>query len=155
MQSEYRHGALTVIEYVREKDSLQQELRLIDDRLFLERQLTLVGEPVWCVVVNVGGDVPPITILEWRDDDDNPLPLSSGILERMRRMDRDGARLAARVIKQNRDRIEAARQKAKDDWEEIGKDVGGRMSGTRSAVLHRGQYLRRSRDKRRARGEKL
>lgn len=152
---EYRHGALYVIEDARDSDSLLRDLRAIDDRIFLERQITLENEAVWCVVVNVGGDHPPLTILEWRDQEGNPLELSSGIVDRVARMDRDEKRLIASVMRQNAERIEAQRQQSRAEWREMGEDFQKRTSSGYSAVLPRGQYLRRSRDKRRGRGDKV
>lgn len=152
----YRHGALYVVESGREKAEIDAALKAVDDRLFVEKQITLANESVWCVVVDVGGDQPPMTVLEFRDDKGVPInELSWDIVERMKRMDRDGKHLAARVIRQNRDRIEGARKLAREQWEDIGGEFEKRMDPGYSAVLHRGQHLRRSRDKRRARGEKV
>lgn len=152
---EYRHGALHVIEQAQDKNDLQAALRRLDDRLFLERQVTLTGEVVWCVVVAVGGDRPPMTILEWRDADGQPLELSSGLLSRIERMERSGERLMAEVVKQNALKVEQQRRAAAAEWAEIGAEADHRMRPGYSAVLHRGQHLRRSRDARRNRGEKV
>lgn len=152
---EYRHGALSVVETVRDRDFVQRELRKIDDRLFVEKQLTYSGEAVWCVVVSVGGDVPPITLLEHRDPTGRPLELSGSLIDRAARMERDGSRLSAKVIRQNADRIESARQKMASELQELGADGDRLTRSTHSALLHRGPHLRRSRDKRRAQGDKI
>jgi hypothetical protein len=100
---EFRHGALYVVEQARSQDSVQKALRGIDDRLFLERQVGFDGQPVWCVCVALDGDQPPVTILEWRDEDGSPIPdPSDRLVDRVRRMERDGARLTASVIEKNR-----------------------------------------------------
>jgi hypothetical protein len=151
----YRHGALAVVEDPRSAAEVNADLRRIDPRLFCEQQVTLAGDVVWCVVVAVGGDIPPVTIHEWRDEQKRPLPLSSGIVREVQRMERDGGKLAAEVIKHNRDLIDSRRQTADTAYREIQDDMMPRMKGTRSAALHRGQHLRRSRDKHRADGEKL
>lgn len=152
----YRHGSLYVVEEARDKNEILQELKRIDRRLFLEKQITFDQESVWCVVVDVGGDQPPITILEYRDENGKPIPdLGWRIIEKMQRMERDGQMLAAKVIRDNQRRIDRAREDARRHWEDLGREFEERMSPTRSAVLHRGQYLRRSRDKRRNRGEKI
>jgi hypothetical protein len=152
----YRHGALYVVEGAKDKNEIQRELKKIDPRLFLEKQITFEQEAVWCVVVDVGSGEPPMTILEFRDEIGKPIPdLSYRIVESMQKMERDGERLAAKVIKQNRAKIDRARADARAHWEEIGKDFEKRMSPTRSAVLPRSQALRRSRDKRRNKGEKI
>lgn len=152
---EYRHGALSVVETVRDRDFVQRELRKIDDRLFVEKQLTYTGEAVWCVVVSVGGDVPPITVLEHRAPDGRPLELSASLIDRAARMERDGARLSAKVIRQNADRLEAGRHKMLEELTVLGEDGDRLMNPGHSALLHRGPHLRRSRDKRRAWGDKV
>ncbi len=151
-----RHGALAVVEEERKPSWVTRELRAIDDRLFIEKQLTYSGEEVWCVVCDVGLNQPPITILEWRDEDGRPIPeLTSGLLSRVERMERDGARLTSKVIKQNRDLIEAGRRKGQDSYAAIVEDMLPRMGSGSSAVLHRGVHLKRSRDKQRRMGYKV
>lgn len=153
---EYRHGALMIVEEAKPQNEILRALRQIDPRLFLERQLSLEGQAVWCVVCDVGSDYPPLTVLEWRDSSEHPIhELSSGIVERVARMERDGATLAASVIKKNSDRIERKKLETQAHWADLGTEFEQRMSPGHSAVLPRGQYLRRSRDKRRARGERI
>lgn len=153
----YRHGALHVVEHARDKDSIQKELKQVDPRIFLEKQITFEQEAVWCVVVDVGSGHAPITILEYRDEETGkPIPdLGHRIVDRVKRMDRDGQRLAAKVIRQNQARVDRARADARAHWEDIGKEFQERMHPVRSAVLPRSQALRLSRDKRRNRGEKI
>lgn len=152
----YRHGALHVIETPKSKDEILRALKRIDDRLFIEKQVTFENEAVWCVVVNVGGDIPPLTILEWRDEHGNPIPdLTSGIIGRVERMERDAGKLTAKVIKANADRLERARRDAREAWQDMGREFEARMKETRSAVLHRGIHLRRHRDRLRAMGAKV
>lgn len=153
----HRHGALYVVEEPQDKKRIADALKAIDPRLFVEKQITFEQEAVWCVVCDVGGDQPPHTILEYRDEETGkPIPdLGWRLVERVQRMDRDGARLAAKVIRENKERVEKARADARAHWEDIGKDFQERMKPTRSAVLPRGQHLRMSRDKRRARGESV
>lgn len=156
MFTETRLGALSVVQQVRGTDWVQKELRLIDDRLFLERQLTFDGEEVWCVVCQVGGDIPPVTIMEWRDPNGRPIPeLSSGLVERVARMERDAGRLSDRVMKANQAKIEADRRDSYTKYRDIALDIVPRMSGMRSALLPRGQSLRMSRDKQRNMGRRI
>jgi hypothetical protein len=152
MRNSYRHGALTVIENVKPKNEIQLELRKIDPRLFLERQVTLEGQAVWCVVCDIG-DQPPVTILEWRDSEGHPLPeLSAGIIGRVQRMEQQNGNITARVIRANEAKIAEARRTADGHWSDIGKDFERLMSPAHSALLPRGQSLRRSRDKMRSKG---
>jgi hypothetical protein len=151
-----RHGALTVMEELKPSSAIARELKQLDDRLFLEKQLTFSGEEVWCVICSLGGDRPPATLLEWRDDRGVPIPeLSSGIVSRMARMGRDADKLSAEVASANADRQARADRDSHGVYAEIAADMVPRMSGTRSAVLHRGQHLRRSRDKQRSKGENV
>ncbi len=152
----YRHGALTVIETPRSQGDILKGLRGIDPRLFLERQVTLDDQAVWCVVYDAGTDNPPITILEWRDSNDHPIhELSYGIVERIQKMEQQATGLTARVMQANEDRIVKKRLETKAQWAEIGTDFERLMSPGHSAVLPRGQHLRRSRDKLRNQGWKI
>lgn len=152
----YRHGALAVIENPQPRDVIVAELKRIDDRLFVERQIGFDQVPVWCVVAQVGGDHPPITILEWRDADGEPIPyLTSTLIARVMQMERNGKRLADSVIDKNRKLIERRQEEAREKYRELGRDMVPRIVGNRSAVLPRGQYLRRSRDAKRAKGWKV
>lgn len=154
--TQYRHGALTVIETAKSQNEILRELKKIDPRLFLERQVTLEGQAVWCVVCDVGSDSPPITILEWRDSEDHPIhELSSGIIGRVQRMERDGGKLADRVIRQNAEILAKKRAETREQWSDIGTDFERLMSPGHSALLPRGQYLRRSRDKKRSMGWRI
>jgi hypothetical protein len=149
----YRQGALTVIETVKPQNEILRSLKKIDPRLFLERQVTLEDQAVWCVVCDLGSDHPPATVLEWRDSDNNPIhELSDGIVDRIAKMERQGSNLTARVIKANEDRINAKRRSTQEHWRDIGTDFERLMSPGHSAVLPRGMHLRRSRDKMRSQG---
>jgi hypothetical protein len=98
----YRYGALHVVESAADSDVLQRDLRAIDPRLFLERQLTLDGDQVWCVMCALDGDQPPICVFEWRDPDGRAIPvLSSGIVDRMNQVERDPYVLNAKVKARN------------------------------------------------------
>ena len=152
----YRHGALTIIESPKSHNEVLRALKSIDQRLFLERQVTIDDQAVWCVVVDLGTDEPPITILEWRDSDDHPIhELSSGIVDRVARMDRDPKALFARVQAINEKRRITKRQEAQAQWADMGADFGRRISPGHSALLHRGQHLRRSRDRQRNMGRNV
>lgn len=154
----HRHGALTVMSHERPDDIYKDALARIDRRLFLERQVTLAGEVVWCLVLDAGMDIGPVTLLEWRGRDGEPLELSSGILEEARRMKQQldsGEDVARNVMLANQRLIERRRLDSMSQYQDVVADMMPRMSGKRSAVLHRGVYLRRSRDKQRAQGAKV
>ena len=153
---EYRHGALYVVEESASHSELERDLKQIDRALFFERQLTFAGELVWCVVCDVGGDQPPVTLIEWRDPATGaPIPeLSSGVLTRVQRMHRS-AEAFSREMRARNEQLEKARDRDRDAaYEDMARDMLPRIEGRVSAVLPRSQALRRSRDRRRARGEK-
>lgn len=152
----YRHGALYVVEDARHHKRLERDLRAIDDRLFFEKQRTIAGEDVWCVVCDVGLDYPPMTLLEWRDDSGRPIPdLTDSIISRVQRMERDGGRLMARVVRANAARIEERRRRDAALFRDMAQDMVPRIEGRVRPVLHRGVHLRQSRDRRRERGERV
>ena len=148
---ERRHGALHVVEQARPRDPIQAALRQIDPRLFVERQITLDGEQVWVVNVDLGRDDATgiVTLLEWRDEHGRPLPeLSEGIVGQVARMERDGAVLHRKVIEANRNRTERGRRDLVAQTEEATKDVVAAM-GWRKATSPRGRslYIARSRQR--------
>lgn len=65
---------------------LRRALRQIDDRLVLWPPDVM--SPYWRVLYRVSDDKPAETILTWMNDDGSPRELSSGILERVRKLDR-------------------------------------------------------------------
>lgn len=153
---EHRDGALFVVRQAGDREWLTKELRKIDDRLFCELQVGFDQQPVWCVVCEVGGDVPPITLHEWRDEQGRPIPeLSSGLLDRVNAMERDGHKLAAKAILANKQLIERGRQERFARFHDQVEEILPSVTGVRSVALHRGDHLRRSRDKLRARGWKV
>lgn len=155
MQLTSRYGALYVVEQAHTKDYVQRRLKELDDRLFLEKQMTLQNEEVWCVCVDVGlGNI--FTILEWRDEHGGPIQdLTEGIVARVAAMERDHKRLLARVVEQNARMVEEKRRDADHAYEEVGRDAERMMSPGHSALFPRGQYLRMHRDRLRAQGYKV
>lgn len=152
--TEYRSGSLYVVERPKSAHWVNRALKQLDDRLFLERQLTFDNQQVWCVVIGMG-DQEPMTLLEFRDDQGNAIPdPTEMIVQRVARMDR-GPGLYQRVMEKNRKMRERITQKAMDETREVALDVVPRISSTRSTLLPRGAYLRQSRDRQRARGEKV
>lgn len=151
---EYRHGALYVVEDGANHRDIERHLKDVDPRLFLERQVSFDNEMVWCVVTDIGGDHPPLTILEWRDEFDRPIPeLTSSIVERVKRIDRDPIILAKKIQDRNDARRRALDKRRDEAIEEMARDMIPRIEGKVRPVLHRSVALRMSRDKRRSRGE--
>jgi len=151
----YLHGGLYVVETAPPRNSILRALKQIDDRLFLEKQVSTDGRHVWCVVVDLG-DRPPVTILEYRDDDGVPIPEpTDSLVWRIAQMDRDGGRLHKRVLQANEDLKAARARKAREETAELARDIVPRISDTRSVLLPRGVDLRRARDRKRAQGYRI
>ena len=136
--------------------TVTRALRRLDDRLFLDPEVEPLGPYVYLTVkYHLGSGHPPSTVLEWRNPDGTPKPLSMGIVEQVKRQEGAMATAFHDAMVAN----ELKRQKAAEAVGEAAYDIaysGGRSAaGTRSVNLARGQSLRRSRDKRRARGEKI
>lgn len=133
-----RHGALHVVEQAHSKDWVQLELKKLDRALFLEKQITLDNEEVWCVCVDVGLDQPPVTLLEWRDDDGRPLPyLSERLVHRVGSMERDPAALKRRVQEANVAFAERQRRDADYEYQCAVDDVAPLMDPMHAACLPR------------------
>jgi hypothetical protein len=83
---ERRYGALAVIEQASSGSSVDRGLKNLDPNLFLEKQLLPSGKPCWCVCEEIGTDLPPLTVYEFRSPDGEPIPYPSmGIVEEMER----------------------------------------------------------------------
>lgn len=151
----YRNGALYVVESASDSGQIARELKALDSRLFLERQMTLTNEVVWCVVMSLG-DQPPQTIMEWRGPRDEPIELSYGIVNRIKEMmGRDSYDLGKRAVERNNELMERRRKDSLAGYTEVFRQGERLLAPGHSALLPRGQGLRRSRDKERARGRKV
>lgn len=149
-------SGLYVVEYAADSDSIDRDLRRHDDRLFLTYEIDpRFDAKVYVVLCEVEGDRPPLAVCEWRDEYGRPLPLSSGILDKVKSLAPRGGVAAQEAFAANEAMVEAAKREADEAMDEIAEDVGDRMAGKRSASVHRGQHIRRARDKRRARGENV
>ena len=125
----------------------------------LDPDLSLQGWPsqslgciLWKVVRYAGPDRPPETVCVWQSDRGEPYPLSSGILDMVRQLDKNTR--ATYLSDTARDRLRAE-ELAKDkqrDSEDLADDWTAKHG---RPVLPRSQSLRLARDKQRARGKKV
>jgi hypothetical protein len=152
----YQFGGLYVVERASPRSAILRALKQIDDRLFLERQISIDDRPVWCVVCNVGGDRPPVTILEYRDDNGDPIPEpADSLLYRVAQMPRSSQQLNEQILRAN-EKLKADRaERAREETAELTRDIVPRVVQTRSVVFPRGVYLRQARDRKRAKGWKV
>lgn len=155
MLYERRNGALAILETVSSRDEVARALRRLDPNLFAERQITVSGERVWAVVEQTPAGA--VTVLQWRDPlTGEPIEyLTMGIVDRIaqRQNTRDMVALTRAVDREN-DRLRASRVADAEYAREESAREFKRMVGRVSAVP-RSPQLRRSRDKQRARGEKV
>lgn len=134
-----------------EKDAIEVELRSYDRRLFLELQIDLEQKPVWTVQMHVAGDKPPELVFEWRTDAGEPLPISHGIVERVRYLMHQGGVTVEEIIKRNQRVREQAAAEASEQYREIGREFHRRRNT--SFLIPRSHQLYLSRSKARNRGE--
>lgn len=149
---------VSIVENHPSKDAIDAELRLLDDRLFLDPQWDPdFDRIVWTVAYHLGAGQEPLWIMDWRDPNDRtPLELSWGLWSKIKtRENRDPFTLRDEIKKENEHRSKLRAQVQSDAYDEIVKDMAPRITGRSSAMLHRGQHLRRSRDKLRALGYKV
>jgi hypothetical protein len=153
--TEYISGSLYVIERPRSQHWVNRALKQLDERLFLERQVSFDNQHVWCVVCDQG-DRPPITLIEFRDDNGNAISdPTERLIQRVAQMERDGHRLHQRVLDKNQRFREAKSKAMRDETEAITRDIVPRINPTRSVLLPRGAHLRQSRDRQRSQGARV
>lgn len=133
---------LYVVEFAQDFDAIDRELRLEDDRLFLSYEIDLRhNAKVYRVLCEVAGDKPPVCIVEWRDDLGRPLPLSSGILERVRSQRARGGVAALEAQAANERMVEQAAREADEQIEETVKEMLPRMRGRKRTTIPRSEGL--------------
>lgn len=143
-------SGLFVAEQISDSVAVERALNQIDHpiagRLFVTREVDHgYGTYVWRVMVD-NGDEPAECVTEWRDDSGRPLPLSSGLVGKVQRQIHDGSPdLVMQMVEANRRREQQVTKAVDEAFAEIAADVGPRLKETRSALLHRGVHLRRSR----------
>lgn len=132
--------------------ALERALKQIDRDLSLQGWPRVDGPTLWKVVRYCGPDRPPETIASWINDQGDPMPLTEGLLDLVRRLDRNSRGDYVDPDEKNR-RLKDLLDKEWDrDAEAIQQDW---LMPHGRPVLPRSQSLRRSRDKQRAKGKKV
>lgn len=151
MLTEYREGALTVIEAAHTKDHVQRELQALDPRLFAEKQLTFENYPVWCVCFDLGeraGAQRIFTIHEHRDANGTPIGYPTmKMVDEIKRMMQRGAIDVKDLDKRNMEKREARRKEIYGDLRERARERQASAHPIYSALLPRGRSLQRSRQR--------
>ena len=135
-----------------EEATLARELWEYDRNLKLKSSVDAAGRTWWSVRAHVGSEMPDRFVCTWMDESGEPLPLSWGLLDLVKQLDPNTR--SVYLDEDQRDaqvRATLAKQKA-DDQEALASDWS---SPHGRPVLPRSQSLRRSRDKRRSRGENV
>lgn len=145
-------SGLILSEHGMDGAAIERELKKRDPAMLLQGWPSQThGCILWKVVRDAGPDRPMDTVCVWQSDMGEPFPLSSGILDLVDRLDRNTVGAYASDDDRNRE-LERQRQKDLARDNEAIRDYHLRPHG--QPVLPRSQSLRRSRDKRRSRGEK-
>jgi hypothetical protein len=142
-----RRSGLVVAEESADEAGLQRALAQLDPRLVLTREVDRRhGCFVWLVHVIVSDDRPAVYVCRWDDHRGVPLPLSSGLVERVReqlyRADRDGIRTTDTMNTQRQVDVDRQISEAVLEAARLAARFG---AAGHSSVLPRGQYLRRAR----------
>ena len=150
-------GSLAVVERTSDRKRIEHELKQFDRNLFLDAEIDSRRRFVWSVKEWLGSERPPHLVFEWRDGRGEPLPLTSGLIEEVRKIEwrrNHGITVFDVVNEANDKRRSAAARASESAYEAITEEVVPLMSDKRSGVLPRSQALRISRDRERARGAK-
>lgn len=123
MFAEHRHGSLRVLENAHTQTYINDRLREIDPRLFLERQLTVADRlPVWCVCLQLVGE-PAATIYEHREENGTPIGYpTEAIVEKIREMKARGPVDARELDRRNRAKRDERRRTAYSKIPEMTRD---------------------------------
>lgn len=152
MQYTRSESGLILAEQTPDAAALERQLKQIDRRLSLQAWPQPDGLPVWKVVLHYAGDRPPETIASWIDQQGEPLPLSSRLVDLVQSLDRN-SRVA--FVDADGKNAQFAEQRERDN----ARDEEALISDWRfphgRPVLPRSQSLRLSRDKQRAKGKKV
>jgi hypothetical protein len=140
MGLEYRNGIYLP---AADERSIERDLQLLDPRLFLTFEVER-GRQVYRVMCEYAGDH-YACVCEWRDDKQQPLPLSSGLVELVRSLQPRGGTTVQEAIAANERLQVQVEADSEREIDEIVADMGPRIAGRRSPVFHRGPHLRRAR----------
>lgn len=148
-------SGLAVLEKTADERGVQRELQTLDRRLFLDREYDSARGLFFYTVKVSNGDRPPDLVLDWRDPDDRPRQLSSGVANEVRRMIAQGPVDIRELARRNEQAKERRRVEARAAYTEVAREFERKDNPAHSPVLQRGQHLRRARERARSRGQRL
>jgi hypothetical protein len=135
-----------------EESAVAESLWEYDRNLKLRSAVDAAGRTFWSVRAHVGGDIPDRLVCVWVDEQGNPLPLSSGLLELVKQLDPNTRSVYLDEDTRNERRRAEVEKVARQRDADLADDMIPKHG---RPVLPRSQSLRRARDKRRARGENV
>lgn len=140
-----------------QSQEIDRELKKLDPDLFIDPERDPDWDRiVWTVKYRVGHGA--VLVTDWRDPVTlEPLELSWGLWSKIKvRENRNMHDVRAELQKENEKLREQRANAQYLAYEEIARDLIPRIKGAgHSAVLHRSQALRRSRDRARSRGHRV
>lgn len=149
-----RHGGLLLAERSADFESVERALKTFDRELVLNVEFDQAHQmSVYEVHKVYSRDRPALFVCGWRDARGVPLPLSSALIDEVKRLHPDsrgtrGGLSTDQVADRENKQIYARETKqTQDEATEVLRDLLPRMKGKRIPVLHRGRHLLRSRHK--------
>ena len=148
-----RHSAtgLLVAENAADERSVRRELQRLDPTLVLTQEMH-PSKRLEYVVVKTFTDGSALTLTRWRDDvTGQPLPLSHGLVEKVKRMDPNTRAPQLDTARHNAELQDRIEQRMLEAAEEVARER--ELAKGRSPVFHRSRGLYLARARARARGE--
>lgn len=146
-------SGLVVAEQAMDEAAVRRALKEWDPDLRLVPQASeKLGTTLWKVMRTTGSDRPAEFVCAWQSDRGEPYPLSMRILDLVKQLDKNTRSSYQSVEERDarrRAELERETQQRNEDLADDWTPKHGRP------VLPRSQSLRMSRDRRRARGEKV
>lgn len=140
------HSGLAVAREGADEASVRAALKAFDSRLMLDHAIdTDWQRVVWQVLCRTGPDTPPSVVCRWRETTDpasEPLPLSHGLVEKVKRLHVESRALRADADADN-DALRARQHADADaEIEEYAAELVDRLRGRTLRPLPRGHYRR-------------
>ena len=124
---------LVLAEHSQDEAGVKRALQQIDDRLVLQKHPAAVpGGWVYKVFRLVSDDTPPDLVCAWADEYGNPLPLTSGLVDKVNSLRRDAPGKGVSVDEHNAAHVERARR--------IGRESAERVIEDHFAYVERGRH---------------
>ena len=143
-------SGIVVADQALDERQVDRALKERERMLFLDKEVWR-GRLVYAVRLYVP-DSEPLDVLYWHDGHGNPLPLSSGILDRLDSLRKEHGYIPAHTMNTRRDEQLAA--DAGQDYEDLAREMLPRIGTTRSHVrsVSTPERARRNTAERRKRG---